>query len=158
MHRPYEGILNLLRSSGIAFERIEHEPVHTCEQAASVRGLKLEQGAKSLLFKFKAAEAVFVLVVLPGNRRVSSKELKRLLRVKDVRFASPAEVKEHMGCEIGSCYPFGNIAGLRTLVDESLGRNELISFNPGRHDVSIKMRYADYSHLAQPEIVAVAAQ
>jgi Ala-tRNA(Pro) deacylase len=156
MPQPYEGILALLLLHGVEYERIEHEPVHTCEQSAAVRGLKLEQGAKSLLFKFKAAEAAFILVVLPGHKRVNSKQLKRVLGVKDVRFASPEEVKQRMGCEIGSCYPFGNIAGLRTLVDESFHGSEVVSFNPGRHDVSIKMRYADYHRIVQPEVVAVA--
>jgi Ala-tRNA(Pro) deacylase len=155
MRCPYEGIINLLHLHGVEYESIEHDPVHTCEQAAAVRGLKLEQGAKSLLFKYKADEVTFVLVVVPGHKRVNSKELKRILRVKDVRFASPEEVNEQMGCKIGSCYPFGNIAGLRTLIDESFSSNEIVSFNPGRHDVSIKMRYADYQKIAQPEIVSV---
>ena len=152
MINPYQKILDLLNQRNIEFEKLEHEPVYTSEQAAAVRGISIESGAKSLLFKTKVG---FVLVVVPGNQRVDSKKLKKLLGVKDVRFATPEEVKEQMGCEIGSCYPFGNVAGLRTLVDNSLSRNEIISFNPGRHDTSIKMRYADYQKLAEPEQVEV---
>ena len=71
------------------------------------------------------------------------------------RFATPEEVQEQMGCEIGSCYPLGVVAGLRTLVDKSLARSGVISFNPGRHTVSIKLNYVDYQRLAQPELADV---
>jgi Ala-tRNA(Pro) deacylase len=150
---PYEAIVRLLDASHIKYEKIEHEPVFTSEQAAAVRGLILNQGAKSLLFKVKGEG--FVLVVMPGDRRVDSKRLKKFLKAKDVRFASPEEVKGQMGCEVGSCYPFGNVAGLRTLADETLSRSEIISFNPGRHDISIKLKYADYEKLARPEVIEV---
>lgn len=149
---PYIAILKSLDGAGVEYEKLEHEPVYTSEQAAVVRGLSLAQGAKSLLFKTKVG---FVLVVVPGDRRVDSKKLKQALGVKDVRFAAANEVRELMGCEIGACYPFGNIAGLRTLVDRALSRNDIIACNPGRHDISIKMRYADYKTLTDPEVVGV---
>ena len=149
MHKPYEAILRLLDSTHTKYEWIRHEPVFTSEQAAAIRGMSIEQGAKSLLFKTK--EGTFVLAVMPGNKRVDSKLMKAYLRTKSIRFATPEEVVDQMGCEIGSCYPFGVVAGLRTLIDLSLGKNEIISFNPGRHDISIKLRYEDYQKLAQAE-------
>ena len=92
--------------------------------------------------------------MLPGDTRADSKRLKALLGTKVIRFASPEEVEEQMGCQIGSCYPLGVAAGLRTLVDTSLAQNEYIAFNPGRHDISIKMKYTDYIALARPELVS----
>lgn len=154
MKDPYEAIIRLLDETHTAYEQIVHEPVFTSEQAAAIRGMSLSQGAKSLLMKTKEGE--FVLVVLPGDKRADSKKLKALLGTKEIRFATPEEVEAKMGCKIGSCYPLGIIAGLRTLVDPSLGENETISFNPGRHDVSIKMKYADYLKLADPKVVAIA--
>ncbi|HSX30355.1 MAG TPA: YbaK/EbsC family protein [Candidatus Saccharimonadales bacterium] len=145
--------MKLLEESHIDYERVEHEPVYTSEQAAAVRGFTLQQGAKSLLFKVGSGD--FVLVVVPGDKRVDSRKLKKLLRVKDARFARPEEVQAQLGCEIGACYPLGKVAGLRTLCDLCVGRNETIAFNPGRHDVSIKLRYADYVRLARPEIVDI---
>lgn len=96
-----------------------------------------------------------MLAVLPGDRRADSRRHKELLGTKGLRFASPEEVEEQMGCQIGSCYPLGVLAGLRTLVDKSLSQNESIFFNPGRHDISIKMKYADSQKLTWPEVVEV---
>lgn len=153
MKEPYEAIIRLLDETHTTYEKFEHEPVFTSEEAAAVRGVNMSQAAKSLLFKTKAGD--FVLVVLPGDKRVDSRKLKELLHTKVIRFATPEEVEEQMGCKIGSCYPLGVIVGLRTLVDKSLGQNEEIFFNPARHDVSIKMKYADYVRLAKPEIVRI---
>lgn len=149
---PYEKIIELLKAKNVWFEEIEHEPVYTSEQAAAVRGLDLEQGAKSLLFK---AGDNFVLVVAPGHKKVDWKKLKNALQVKQIRMAKPEEVVEQMSVEIGACYPFGNIAGLRTLVDKTLAEQEVISCNPGRHDISIRFKFKDYQQLTRPELIDV---
>lgn len=149
---PYEKIIELLKANDIWFEKIEHEPVYTSEQAAAVRGMNLASGAKALLFK---ANNDFVLVVAPGHKKVDWKKLKDYLAVKKVRMASPEEVVEKMSVEIGACYPFGSIAGLRTLADKSLAEQEIISCNPGRHEISIKFKFDDYQKLVQPEMVDV---
>ena len=155
MENPYEAIIRLLDEAHIAYEKFEHEPVFTSEEAATVRGVKMSQAAKALLFKTK--EGQFVLVVLPGDKRADSRKLKDYLHTKSLRFATPEEVEEHMGCKIGSCYPLGVIAGLRTLVDTSLAQNKEIFFNPGRHDISIKMKYTGYQKVSGTEYVNILA-
>ena len=146
---PYEKIIELLKSSDVWFEEIKHKPVFTSEQAAAMRGLKLEQGAKSLLFK---AGDEFVLAVVGGDKKIDWKKLKNTLLFKQIRMAKPEEVVGQMGVEIGACYPFGNVANLRTLVDKNLAKQEIISCNPGRHDISIKFKFSDYQKLVKPEI------
>lgn len=153
MLEPYEAIIRLLDEAHVEYETFEHEPVFTSEEAAAVRGVSTAQAAKALLFKTKQGE--FVLVVLPGDKRADSKKLKALLGTKELRFASPEEVEAKMGCKIGACYPLGIIAGLRTVVDESLAQNETIFFNPGRHDISLKMRYADYLKVSTPQLAQI---
>lgn len=145
---PYESIINLLQINSTKFDELNHEPVYTSEQAAKVRGLSLDVGAKSLLLK---ANDYFVLIVLPGSKKIDSKKLKSALGIKKLRFATPQEVKDIMACEIGSCYPFGSIVGLNTYLDYSLLKQHLISFNPGVHDKSIQIKLSDYLILEHPK-------
>lgn len=154
MKDPYEAIVRLLEETHTAYEKFEHEPVFTSEEAAAARGVSMSQAAKALLFKTK--ENNFVLVVLPGDKRADSRKLKDYLCTKSIRFAMPEEVETQIGCKIGSCYPLGIVAGLRTLLDQSLAQNDEIFFNPARHDVSIKMKYQDYLQLAHAELAAIA--
>ncbi|MBI2032072.1 MAG: hypothetical protein HYV38_01860 [Candidatus Levybacteria bacterium] len=152
MQDPYKIITDFLDQKNIPFEIIEHEPVYTSEQAANVRGLSLKQGGKSLLLK---ADNNFILVIIPGDKRLDSKKLKKLMGIRNLRFANPEEVKEVMKCEVGACYPFGNLIGIKMMVDRLLSRNEVISFNPGVHNKSIKMKWKDYFEAVKPELIEV---
>jgi|SRR5579884_15429 len=149
---PYEKITNFLKSHNIAYEEIEHEAVFTSEQAAKVRGMSMNQGAKSLLLR---SGGEFVLAVLPGDKRLDSKKIRQILGRKELCFATPEEVEKVMGCQIGACYPFGSLLNIRTLVDNSLSKNEIISFNPGVHTKSVKIRWEDYKSLTSPELVDI---
>jgi len=82
--RPYDKITELLRAHHINYQELDHEPVYTSQEAARIRGLSLDEGAKSLLLKTKHK---FVLVVLAGSKKLDSKKLKNILSVKDLRFA-----------------------------------------------------------------------
>ena len=152
MVNPYEKIINLLKTNNILYKETEHEPVYTSEQAAKIRGISINQGAKSLLLK---SGNDFVLVVLPGNCRLNSKKLKNILKIKNFRFALPEEVQDKMGCDIGACYPFGNLIDLPTYVDSSLSKNDIISFNPGLHTNSIEIKWQDFYSVVKPKMVDI---
>lgn len=147
MKNPFEAIVQLLESKKVEYQLLEHEPVYTSEQAAEIRGLSLAEGAKSLLLK---ANKEFILVVLPGDQKLDSKKVKTIMGTKKLRFASPEEVIDIMGCEIGACYPFGNISEIRTIVDPKLSKNISVSFNPGLHHKTIRLSWVDYACLVQP--------
>lgn len=150
MNDPFAAITNVLEESGIQYELLEHDPVHTSEQAAQVRGMSMETGAKSLLLKTQHG---FVLAVIQGDKRLDMKKfMAHSAGSKKPRFATPEEVEEQMGCQVGACYPLGNLVNLRTILDEPFSRQESISFNPGVHDKTIKLQMNDYLDLAGAEL------
>jgi Ala-tRNA(Pro) deacylase len=132
MKDPRNQIIDFLNKSRIKFVEIEHKPVFTSEEAAKVRGVPMSWGMKTLLLR-SSKQKQFFLVVLPGDKKPDSSKVRRLLGLKGLRFASAAEVKEIMGCEIGACYPFGNLPGLPTYADGCLAKNKKVCFNPGSH-------------------------
>lgn len=149
MDSPHKAIVKFLADNKVPFDLITHEPVYTSEQAAKVRGMSAEMGAKALLLK---TSDEFIMAVLPGSKRLNSKKLKEILKVKALRFATPQEVEEIMHCQIGSCYPFGNLINIKTIVDPSLGNNEIIAFNIGLHNKSIKIKWEDYLRVVKPSL------
>lgn len=150
MNDPYTAIIKTLDEAGVSYELLEHDSVHTSEEAAMVRDGSQETGAKSLLLK---SEAGFVVAVLQGNARLDTKKTTKHLGVsRNPRFANPEEVEEHMGCQVGACYPLAHLAGLRTIIDEPFTREEHISFNPGVHDKTITMPMRNYLDLVRPEV------
>jgi Ala-tRNA(Pro) deacylase len=145
----FQGVESKLRQQGVAFDVLRHEPVYTSEQAAAVRGTPLSSGAKALICK---GDDQFVMFVLPADRRLASKAIRRARGWRKLRFATAEEVRELSGLEPGSIPPFGSLFGLATLCDGRLGENQTINFNAGDHTISVSMAYADYVRVEQPEL------
>jgi len=144
-----ERIEAMLQAKEIAYEILHHEPVTTSAEAAAVRNVPLSSGAKALICK---CDQEMVMFVMPADRRLAGKEVRRQAGYRKLRFASPEEVWELTGLRPGSIPPFGSLFVLPTFCDPALGENEQINFNAGDHAVSISMRYADYIAAEQPNL------
>ena len=157
-HKTVEQIKSLLEQNDVWFETFEHAPVRTSEEAAKVRtGYSLRQGAKAIIVRVKGrGEKYFAMLVMPGDSRFDGNKVKSFLRAKDIRFATEGEEKEITGgIEPGGVPPFGNLFGLRVVVDPGLFKNEKIVFNAGDRSFSIAMKSGDYRNLVKPEVESI---
>ena len=145
----FDRVSQLLGGKSIAFEVLRHAPVYTSEEAARVRGTPLGSGAKALVCK---ADDHFVMIVLPADRKLASKTVRKEEGVKSLRFASREEVEQLTGLSPGSIPPFGSLFGLATWCDTRLSDHARINFNAGDHAISISMTYADYLTAEQPKL------
>ena len=59
------------------------------------------------------------------------------------RMATPEEVFERTGCEIGSVPPFGHKNNLKIFYDEEIFDNEYHAFNIGTRTRSVKVKTED---------------
>lgn len=136
------------------FEVFIHEPVTTSIDASKIRhGYGLSQGAKALVLK---AGDRFLMVVVPGDKKINNAVLKSVLGVKEIRFATPEEVTlVTNGILIGGVPPFGSYFKLKTYVDATVLENEKIIFNCADRSVSVALKSSDYMQIEQPEIVNV---
>ena len=99
---------------GITYRLTTHAPVQTSQQAADIRGVSLESGAKAIILKdvgkkLTLPDTPYYLAVVSASKRFSSKEFKKLIKVKNVRFATTEEVFEYSGCITGAVPPFGSL-------------------------------------------------
>ena len=143
----FERVDSLLKQQGIAFHVLRHAPVYTSEEAARIRGTPLASGAKALVCK---GEAGFVMFVVPADRKLDSRAVRRAKGWRKLRFATREEVLDLTGLIPGSIPPFGSLFGLPTFCDQRLGDSDVINFNAGDHGISVSMRYADYVQVEQP--------
>lgn len=142
-------IISKLDKLGIKYQTFEHEPVYTSEQAAKIRNTPIEQGAKALVM---FADKKPLLTVISAPLKVNSKKLKAILKIKDLRMATPEEVKSLTGLEIGCIPPFGSVLKLPTYVEKSLSQQKQIVFNAGLHTRSISLSYSDFVEIERPQI------
>lgn len=159
-HPVVKRIKDFLDERGITYKAFEHDAVRTSEEAALVRPeYSLSQGCKALIVRIKkrnipkSEERDFVQIVVPGDSKFDPKKVREALNTKDIRFATEEEVRELTdGVEPGGVPPFGNLFGLRVLVDSGVFAHEETIFNAGDRRYSIAIATDDYKRAVQPQV------
>ena len=123
-----------------------HAPTPTSELAAHIRGTKPEEGAKALVLR---SEGMFLMCVLPGNKKIDLNKMRIILGKKRLSLATPEEVKKATGCDIGSVHPFGNLCGIQLYADRNLIKHEMMTFSAGMVTKSIRMKSEEYLQLSK---------
>ena len=145
----FDRLSGFLQGKGVEFSVLQHAPVFTSEEAAAVRGTSLASGAKALICK---ADEQFVLIVLPADRRLASKQVRKEAGLKSLRFASREEVEQLTSLAPGSIPPFGSLFNLPTWCDSRLSQQPQINFNAGDHAISISMTYDEFVRAEAPRM------
>ena len=101
------------------------KPVKTVEQAVKATGSNPKQIIKSLLF---ISEKEPVLVIVDGESKVDLNKLAKI--IGKVRLATPEEVKQITGFEVGAVPPVG--VEVKTIVDPKVLENKSVIGGGGR--------------------------
>jgi len=146
-----EKIRKKMEAEKVSIESVDHEPVNTNPAMALALGVKESQTVKSLVLKTK--EGNFAVFVLPGDKRIDWKIISNQFNTKKVGFATPEEVFELVGCEVGCVPPFGHITELPIYMDKDLLKKDIVYFNPGVHNKSFKVRAWDLKKLCNAKMI-----
>jgi prolyl-tRNA editing enzyme YbaK/EbsC (Cys-tRNA(Pro) deacylase) len=103
----------------------------TAETAAEAIGCDVAQIVKSLVFM---ADGRPFLALTSGANRADPHRLASILRVQDVRRATPEEARQATGFAIGGTAPFGHTASLPVLIDRDLTAHEQVWAAAGTPD------------------------
>ncbi len=122
--------------AGVPYKIFRHSSlVHSLSEAAAERGQVPEQIVRSILFRL--ANGTFVLVLIAGERQISWKALRSYLQERRLTLATPVEVLEQTGYEIGAVTPFGASHPHRILADPSVFTYPEISLGSGKKGFAI---------------------
>jgi Ala-tRNA(Pro) deacylase len=153
-HSTYTRLMQLLASRGAQYRVLFHEPEGRTEAASAIRGHCLEQAAKCMVVRIKRGNGTiqYALAVIPGDRRVDFKRIKRLLGGSDASMAHPHDAERLADCVVGAIIPFSFNPELRLVVDPVLLEQSELFFNAARLDCSIGLATEDYIAMAEPFI------
>jgi Ala-tRNA(Pro) deacylase len=149
----FEKIVTLLEQNHIPYTLTEHAAVRTSEEAARIRGVALQTGARAMIVRSGDA---YALLVFPAAKRSNWKGVRALLHVSQVRLVTAEEAESVAHVTMDSVPPFGNLFGLPTSFDEALFENEVVNFHPGSRTHSIAMKSADVRALVSPIVASFA--
>jgi Ala-tRNA(Pro) deacylase len=131
--------------------RVSHHPsAYTAQDLAMAEHVSGKKVIKPVIVK---ADEEFVMCALPACYKVDLDELRNQLQVRDVELAQEDHLRQLFpDCEVGAAPPIGRLYGMTTLMDESLIRDDHVTFQAGTHTDAVTMSLADYRRVAQPEL------
>jgi Cys-tRNA(Pro) deacylase len=146
-----------LRTQGVVFEEHVYDYVEhggTAESAAQL-GVPEHEVVKTLVMQDEAARPLVVL--MHGDRQVSTKNLARAIGAKAVEPCKPEVAQRHSGYQVGGTSPFGFRKQVPVYVQETILSLPRILINGGRRGylVGIDPRVLTDVLLARPVQCAI---
>lgn len=136
-----------LAGNKIKYELHEHKKVYTAFNEAETQHLKAKEVAKTVLVK---ADKDYALVIVPAQKYVDFKKVKKTLKAKKVGMAKESDITKILKTKVGLIHPFGNLYKLQTLIDNSLLKQKKISASAGSYTESVEIKPKDFVELVNP--------
>ena len=148
--------VRVLRERGVAFTEHPYDYVERGGTEISARALGVAEHdvIKTLIMETDAKAPLVVL--MHGDREVSTKGLARLLGVKSVAPCAPAVADRHSGYQVGGTSPFGTRRAMPVYVERTIAALPRIYVNGGRRGFLVGMAPADLIRVLSPVLVDVA--
>ncbi len=129
----------LLRAAGVEFTEHVYDYVDRGGTAESARQLGWPEHAivKTLVMQDDTAEPLIVL--MHGDRQVSTKSLARAIGAKSVEACAPAAAQRHSGYFVGGTSPFGTRKAMPVYVESSVLALPRILINGGRRGYLLEL-------------------
>jgi Cys-tRNA(Pro) deacylase len=91
-----------------------------------------------------------LIILMHGDREVSTKTLARILGVKTVNPCDPKTVEKHTGYKVGGTSPFGTKKTLPLYMEETIADLPRILINAGARGLLAEMSPSELIRLLQP--------
>jgi Cys-tRNA(Pro) deacylase len=155
-HPPETQATLFLRKHSIAHSNHLYEYEEHGGTKVSARELNVDEHAvvKTLVMEDENAKPLIVL--MHGDRKVSTKELARQIGCKKVEPCKPEVANRHTGFLVGGTSPFGTKKQMPIYIEKSILDLPLIYVNGGRRGFLVGVHPHDILRVLQPKVVEVA--
>ncbi len=148
--------LRLLKERGVSFRLrpYDFKEKGGAPHAAKELGVEEHLVIKTLVMEDEEGNPLIVL--MHGDREVSTKALARAIGAKRVTPCDPEVAQRHTGYLIGGISPFGTRKVLPVYVEESILELPRIFINAGRRGLMVELSPQDLLQVLHPKRVRVA--
>ncbi len=145
-----------LKSRGISFSEHSYEYVEHggAERGADELGVPAAEVVKTLVMEDERAAPLIVL--MHGDRKVSTKSLARQAGRKRIEPCKPEVAQRHSGYRVGGTSPFGTRKPLPVYMERSISELQSVYINGGRRGLLVRIRTEDLVKSLKPQLVDVA--
>jgi len=102
--------------------------------------------------------ALPLIVLMHGDRKVSTKNLARQAGRKSIEPCRPEAAPRHTGYQVGGTSPFGTRKPLPVFMERSISVLPAIYINGGRRGLLVKIKTQELVSVLKPQLVDVALE
>jgi Cys-tRNA(Pro) deacylase len=124
--------------------------------SSSSLGVPEHEVVKTLVMETDTGDPLIVL--MHGDRKVSTKELARIAGVKRIFPAKPEAAQRHSGYLVGGTTPFGTRKKMPVYLERSVLQLAHVYINGGRRGYLLRMPSSELVRVLSPVLVDVALQ
>ena len=146
----------MLAAHGVPYTVHEYEYVEHGGTAVSSESLGVPEHEVVKTLVMEDEEKKPLLVLMHGDRKVSTKELARQAGVKRIAPCKPEVATRHSGYLIGGTSPFGTRKRMRIFLERSVLELDRIYINGGRRGYLLGMPPGEIVRTLSPVLVDVA--
>lgn len=153
---PVTPAVHMLRENNVAFTPRPYKYEEKGGTAVSSRelGVPEERVIKTLVMEDDSKNPLIIL--MHGNKQVSTKELARQIGVKSIAPCKPDVANRHSGYQVGGTSPFGTKKKLPVYAEKTILDFETIIINGGGKGFLVELSPKDLDRVLQPTWVNVA--
>ncbi len=147
-----------LRKAGVAFGEHFYEYVEKGGTAVSSDSLGVPEHSVVKTLMMEDETRAPLVVLMHGDRKVSTKNLARQAGRKRVEPCKPEVAQRHSGYQVGGTSPFGTRKHMPVYMERSILQLETIWINGGRRGFLLSLAPGEIVRTIAPTLVEVALE
>ena len=147
-----------LRKNGVAFTEHFYEYVEKGGTAVSSVALGVPEHAVVKTLMMEDESRTPLVVLMHGDRKVSTKNLARQAGRKRIEPCQPEVAQRHSGYQVGGTSPFGTRKKMPVYLERSITDLERIWINGGRRGYLVCIAPSEILRTLAPTVVEVALE
>jgi Cys-tRNA(Pro) deacylase len=145
-----------LHAHGVKYSEHEYRYIEHGGTAVSSESLGVPEHEVVKTLVMQDEEAKPLLVLMHGDRKVSTKELARQAGRKRIEPCTPEAAQRHTGYQVGGTSPFGTRKALPVYLERSILGLALIYINGGRRGFLVRLSPQELVRVLKPTTVDAA--
>ncbi|HIJ81023.1 MAG TPA: Cys-tRNA(Pro) deacylase [Desulfuromonadales bacterium] len=152
---PVTAAVRVLRAAGVTFSDHLYNYEEKGGTAVSSRELGVDEHSviKTLVMEDENRQPLVVL--MHGDMQVSTKELARIISVKQIVPCTPDTAGRHSGYLVGGTSPFGTRKQMPVYMEATIAELEKIYINGGKRGYLVGIKPAELIRVLKPQSVRV---
>ncbi|MBN1828995.1 MAG: Cys-tRNA(Pro) deacylase [Deltaproteobacteria bacterium] len=153
---PATPAIRVLRDKRVPFSPHPYDYEEHGGTAVAARALRIDEHAVVKTIVMEDEKKNPFIVLMHGDRQVSTRNVARLLGLRSVRTCDPKDASRHTGYLVGGTSPFGTKKNLPVYIEETILGLPSIYINGGKKGLLVEIKPQALTDILKPTVVNVA--